>query len=37
MFVQLAAVQKGTFLITITLWYGPIAQSGEFFRRCLLP
>lgn len=27
-FVQLSAVQKETFLITIAIWEGPIAQSG---------
>lgn len=32
MFVQLAVVQKETFLITIPLWEGPIAQSGESFK-----
>lgn len=30
MFVQRAAVQKETFLITIALWEGLIAQSGEY-------
>lgn len=31
MFVKLDGFQKGTFLITIRLWEGPPALSGEFF------